>query len=89
MTAILQPGGWKRSPGRLFLWAIPAILLIIPAAMMLRAAEGWAWGRSDFAVAALLLFGAAGLIDLAIRVGGTLAYRFGAALAVLVSFLLV
>jgi hypothetical protein len=89
MTATMQSGGWSRSPGRLLLWAVPTVLLATPAAMMLQAAEGWRWGAFDFAFAALLLYGTAGLIDLAIRKGGSLAYRLGAAVALLVSFLLV
>jgi hypothetical protein len=89
MTATVQGNRWGRSPGRLLLWAIPTVLLITPAVMMLQAAEGWRWSPSDFVFAAVLLYGTTGLIDLAIRKGGTLAYRFGAALAVLVSFLLV
>ena len=89
MTATLHPDRWSRSPGRLLLWAIPTILLIIPAVVMLRAAEGWLWTPSDFIFAAGLLYGTTGLVDLAIRKGGSMAYRFGAALAVLVSFLLV
>ena len=89
MTATLQPRGWERSPWQLVLWAVPTALLITPAIMMLRAVEGWLWEPFDFAIAAVLLYGAAGLIDLAIRKGGSIAYRLGAALAVLVPFLLV
>jgi hypothetical protein len=89
MTAILQPDGWSRSPGRLLLWAVPTVLLITPAVMMLQSAEGWLWGPFDFVFAGVLLYGTTGLIDLAIRKGGSTAYRLGAALAVLVSFLLV
>ncbi len=89
MTATTQGNRWGRSPGRLLLWAIPTVLLVIPAAMMARAAEGWQWSPFDFAVAAALLYGTAGLIDLAIRKGGSLAYRFGAAVAVLTAFLLI
>jgi hypothetical protein len=89
MTATLQPDRWRRSPGRLLLWTIPTVLLVTPAVMMLQAAEGWRWSPPDFAFAAVLLYGTTGLIDLAIRKGGSLAYRLGAALAVLVSFLLV
>lgn len=89
MSATLQPDSWDRSPGRLLLWAVPTVLLATPAAMMLQAAEGWAWGPVDFVVAALLLYGTTGLIDLAIRRSGSLAYKFGVALAVLAALLLV
>lgn len=89
MSATLQPDSWDRSPGRLLLWAVPTVLLATPAAMMLQAAEGWAWGPVDFVVAALLLYGTTGLIDLAIRRSGSLAYKFGVALAMLAALLLV
>jgi hypothetical protein len=89
MTATLQHHGWSRSPWRLVLWSIPSGLLVTPALMMKLAAEGWLWEPSDFAVAAVLLFGTTGLIDLAIGRGGSPAYRVGGALAVLVSFLLI
>jgi len=89
MSVTLQPDSWGRSPGRLLLWAVPTVLLATPAAMMLQAAEGWAWGPFDFVVAALLLYGTTGLIDLAIRKSGSLAYKLGVALAVLAALLLV
>jgi hypothetical protein len=89
MTASLQHDPWHRSPWRFALWAVPTILLATPALMMLQAAEGWLWGPLDFVFAAILLYGATALVDLAIRRGGSNAYRFGAGIAVLVSFLLV
>jgi hypothetical protein len=89
MTATSQRNGWSRSPGRLLLWAVPTILLLIPAVMMRQAVEGWQWSPFDFVFAAILLFGTTGLIDFAIGRGGSVAYRLGAAVAVLVSFLLV
>ncbi|HEY6817257.1 MAG TPA: hypothetical protein VI168_17095 [Croceibacterium sp.] len=89
MTATSRHTGWGGSPWRLLLWAVPTALLATPAVMMARAVEGWLWSPSDFVFAAVLLFGTTGLIDLAIRKGGSTAYRLGAALAVLVSFLLV
>ena len=89
MTATLQDRSWVRSPWRLVLWSVPTGLLITPAVMMAQAAEGWLWGPFDFVVAAVLLYGTTGVIDFAIRKGGSTAYRLGAALAVLVSFLLV
>jgi len=89
MTATSRHGGWGRGPWRLLLWAVPTALLITPAIMMLRETEGWLWSPFDFAFAAVLLFGTTGLIDLAIRKGGSIAYRLGAGLAVLVSFLLI
>src|SRR5690606_30455725 len=89
MTTALEKRPWARNPWRYLLWAVPAALLATPAVMMLRGAEGWLWGPLDFVFAAILLFGSTAMIDLAIRRGGSTAYRLGAALAVLVSFLLV
>ena len=89
MTATLQGSGWGRSPGRILLWAVPTVLLATPAVMMAQAAEGWLWSPFDFVVAAVLLYGTTGLIDLAIRSSGSMAYKLGVALAVLAAFLLV
>jgi hypothetical protein len=85
----MQSGDWKRSPWRLLLWAVPTALLTTPAVMMMRAAEGWDWSGFDFVFGAVLLYGTTGLIDLAIRKGGSTAYRLGAGLAVLAAFLLI
>ncbi len=79
---------WRRSPWRLLLWGIPTALLITPAVAMQFTSEVQ-WTPFDFIFASVLLFGSAGTIDLAIRKGGSVAYRLGAGLAVLVSFLLV
>jgi hypothetical protein len=89
MTTTLRSNDWKRSPWRLVLWTVPTVLLVTPAIMMGIAAEGWRWNPFDFVFAAVLLFGATGTADLAIRKGGSTAYRLGAGLAVLVSFLLI
>jgi len=89
MNATIERGGWKRSGWRRLLWAVPTVLLITPAIMMAMAAEGWQWSPFDFVFAAVLLYGATGTADLAIRKGGSAAYRIGAGLAVLVSFLLI
>jgi hypothetical protein len=89
MTATTNPNTWRRSPWRLLLWAIPTALLVMPAVMMAIQADGWQWTPFDFVFAAVLLYGATGTAELAIRKGGSMAYRFGAGLAVLVSFLLI
>ena len=88
MTTTINEGGWRRCPGRLLLWAIPTALLIAPAVAMQFTREVQ-WDAFDFVFASVLLFGAAGTTDLAIRKGGSMAYRLGAGLAVLVSFLLI
>ena len=89
MTATSNPNSWHRSLWRVVLWAIPTALLVIPAIMMAIQADGWLWTPFDFVFAAVLLYGTTGTADLAIRKGGSMAYRLGAGLAVLVSFLLI
>ena len=89
MTATINPNNWRRSPWRFVLWAIPTLLLITPAIMMAIRADGWLWTPFDFVFAAVLLYGATGTAGLAIRKGGSMAYRLGAGLAVLASFLLI
>jgi hypothetical protein len=89
MTANVQSDDWRQSPWRLLLWAVPTALLITPAAMMVREADGWQWGPFDFVFAAILLYGATGLVDLAIRKRVSTPYRLGAGLAVLAAFLLI
>jgi hypothetical protein len=89
MTANVQSDDWRKSPWRLLLWAVPTALLITPAAMMVREADGWQWGPFDFVFAAILLYGATGLVDLAIRKRVSTPYRLGAGLAVLAAFLLI
>jgi len=88
MTTIEQGGGWRRSPWRLVLWGVPTVLLVAPAVAMRFTGEVQ-WSAFDFVFAGVLLFGAAGTADLAIRKVGSMAYRLGAGLAVLVSLLLV
>ncbi len=88
MAATIENGGWRHSPWRLVLWGIPTALLVTPAVAMQFTAEVQ-WSPFDFIFASVLLYGSAGTIDLAIRKGGSMAYRLGAGLAVLVSFLLI
>jgi hypothetical protein len=88
MTVTTNPNPWTRSPWRLLLWAIPTALLVTPAVAMRFTAEVQ-WTPFDFVFAAVLLYGAAATADLAIRKGGSMAYRLGAGLGVLVSFLLI
>ena len=89
MTAMTgNAGSWRRSPWRAVLYAIPAALLLTPAVAMQFTSEVQ-WSGFDFVAGAVLLFGTAGVIDLASLKAGSLAYRLGAALAVLIGFLLI
>jgi hypothetical protein len=88
MTVTTNPNNWRRSLWRFVLWASPTALLIAPAVAMQFTGEVL-WTPFDFVFAAVLVYGATGTADLAIRKGSNMAYRLGAGLAVLVSFLLI
>jgi hypothetical protein len=79
-------GARHRIPWRIIGWSIPALLLLLPLVAM-RFTPEVNWTASDFVVAAVL-FGSVGLaFELIVRKSSSLAYRFGAALAVVASFL--
>jgi hypothetical protein len=74
-------GAWRGFPWRVVGWGTAALLLLLP----------WVanapWTPSDFIVAGVLL-GSVGLaFELIVRKSGSLAYRFGAGLAVVAAFL--
>lgn len=75
--------GRGRFPWRMVGWSIPVLLLLLPYV------AGAPWTASDYVFAAVL-FGSVGLaFELIVRKSGSLAYRFGAALAVVATFLTV
>ncbi|HZB70085.1 MAG TPA: hypothetical protein VE403_06950 [Sphingomicrobium sp.] len=79
-------GGRGWSPWRVVGWSIPVLLLLLPAVAM-RFTSEVNWTVSDFIFAALL-FGIVGLaFELIVRTSDSLAYRFGAGLAVVGGFL--
>src|SRR5688500_18450248 len=79
-------GGRGWSPWRVAGWSIPVLLLMLPAVAM-RFTSEVNWTVSDFIFAALL-FGIVGLaFELIVRSSDSLAYRFGAGLAVVTAFL--
>ena len=79
-------GGRGWSPWRVAGWSIPVLLLMLPAVAM-RFTSEVNWTVSDFIFAALL-FGIVGLaFELIVRTSDSLAYRFGAGLAVVGGFL--
>ncbi len=63
------------------MWGGAAFLLLLPAVAMRFTAEV-NWTGSDFVFAAVLLFGSAGLVELAMRASSSLAYRAGAVAAI-------
>jgi hypothetical protein len=79
-------GGAQRIPWRIIGWSIPALLLLLPLVAM-RFTPEVNWTAFDFVFAAGL-FGSVGLaFELIVRKSTSLAYRFGAALAVVAAFL--
>ena len=72
--------GWPRV--RLWLAAAAAGLLVLPFVLDLP------WTAGDYVFAALLLFGSLALYEVATRLSGDFAYRAGAGLAILSTFLL-
>ncbi len=77
--------GWRGSWFRKAMWSGAAFLLLPAAAMRFTAEVNWT--GSDFVFAAVLLFGSAGIVELAMRASSSLAYRAGAVVAVGTSFL--
>lgn len=69
-------------------WSIAAALLALPAVAMQFTGEV-EWTPFDFGVAALVLSIVGGMAELILRASASVAYRAGAALAVLAAFLLV
>jgi len=79
-------GGRRWSRWRIAGWSIPALLLLLPLVAM-RFTDEVNWTASDFVFAAVL-FGSVGLaFEFIVRTSSSLAYRFGAALAVIATFL--
>jgi hypothetical protein len=69
-------------------WGFAAALIVTPAVAMQFTSEV-KWTLFDFAFAAVMIGGTGLLIELAVRTSRNLAYRAGAALALLTAFLLV
>ena len=74
-------GGRRGVPWRMIGWSGVGLLLLLP---LLAHAP---WTASDFVVAALLLGSVGGAFELIVRKSRSLAYRAGAALAVVAAFL--
>lgn len=73
---------------RILGWGAAATLLLTPLIAMQFTSEVQ-WTGSDFVVMGAMFALAGGAIELAVRASSSLAYRVGAAIAVLASFLLV
>ena len=85
MTDFAHPGfKWWR----VGLWGTAAVLLAIPAISM-QFDSGFNWDETDFILIGTMLAIVCGLIELAVRASGHIAFRAGAGVAVVAGFLLV
>ncbi len=89
--AVTASGGRERSDRywswfRKAMWGGATFLVLLPAVAM-RFTDDVNWTESDFVFAAALLFGSAGIIEVAARANASLAYRAGVVAAVGATFL--
>lgn len=80
--------GRRRSRWRFVGWGLAAMLLLIPAVAM-QLTDEVNWDAKDFIFAAVLIGTVGILYEAAVRMGGSRAYRAGAAAALAAGFLLV
>jgi hypothetical protein len=74
---------------RVFIWAVAIVILLLVPLIAMQFNTGVNWGPLDFAVAAVLLAGAAFCYELIAGRGSALSYRIGVGIAVLSSLFLV
>ncbi len=88
MVANAENEGRRRmSRGRKAVWAAAAVLLLLPLVAMSFTDEV-NWRVGDFVIAGVLLFGALGIYEIAVRKTGDAAYRAGVGVAVAAALLL-
>src|SRR5690606_8101274 len=75
-------GAGSMSRGRMALWAGAALLLLVPLI------AGAPWSAGDYVFAGVLLFGALGVYEIAVRATTGATYRTGLAMAIVGAFLL-
>jgi hypothetical protein len=69
-------------------WSIAAALLLTPAVMM-QVSDEWNWGPASFVLAGIMICGPILVYERTARLWPSLAYRGGAAVALIVSFLII
>ena len=79
-------GAWNY--WRIARWTAASALLLTPLVMM-QISDEWHWGIGGFLFAGVMIGGAGLLYELAERASGSRAYRAGAAVALVTSFLTV
>ena len=78
--------GWN--VWRVMRWGIAAALLITQAVMM-QVSKEWNWGPASFVLAGIMICGPILVYERTVRLWPSLAYRGGAAVAMVVSFLMI
>jgi len=82
-----QPGA--AVPWRMVGWGFAVVLLLLPFVAMQAGADGVDWSLGDFIVFGVMLGTVGGAFELAVRASGNWAYRGGAALGLMATFLVV
>lgn len=82
----MQSDNWRGTWFRKLVWGGALFLFLLPAVAM-PLTEEVNWTAGDFVFAAILLFGSAGIVELAMRANSNLAFRAGALFAIAASFL--
>ena len=89
MTGMKENGrGWSASRWRLAAWSAAALMLLLPLIAM-QFTDEVVWDMADFAVFGALLLGAGLTYELAARMTGNAAYRFGVGVALAAGIFLV
>lgn len=88
MTTEKSLSDWQGSIWRKVLWAMPIIILMIPAVAMLFT-DQVKWGPASFVLIGAMLFSVCGAIDLAARTTRDPAFRTGVGIAAVTAFLLI
>ena len=88
MVATTGNGGGRIGPWRIIGWGGAAALLLTPLVAMQFTSEV-DWSLADFVVMGAMMLAVGVPIELAVRASDSLAYRLGAALALITGFLLI
>lgn len=81
-------GGWRGSRWQTATWVLAVLILVLPLVAMQFTNEV-NWTVTDFALAAVLLFGSLGTYEIAVRMVGQTMYRIAVGVALTAAFLLV
>jgi len=88
MVGTADEGGRRRRFGRIALWGIASLLVLLSLVAM-QVSDGVAWDGTDVALIAIMLFGACAAYELAARASGSIAYRAAVAVALLTACCLI